>query len=255
MKKYIFATMLLCSLVCLSACTAAADSASLAAAPPKSESNRVDISSSNASPGGIPESATTPTTEAPNLEQPETFINSDLLTLVGTKSSEVKKLYNKKCYARITGMGGAELLYYEPYISFLFMPSADVGSFDSEGVFEASPFSDDLSVMRISLQADFNKEMTTIANQDSLRAIFNTREQITYDLLCKKLGQEPALSYDKNVIYTPIVAFSPNEASDTTYTEGEYRAVFTANGVSLEVAFIPQDNQYVAARATLQKQK
>ncbi|MEG1105037.1 MAG: hypothetical protein RSD78_09375 [Oscillospiraceae bacterium] len=35
----------------------------------------------------------------------------------------------------------------------------------------------------------------------------------------------------------------------------EYRAVFTANGVSLEVAFIPQDNQYVAARATLQKQK
>ena len=255
MKKYIFVTMLLCSLVCLSACTAAGDSASLAAAPPKSESNRVDISLSKASSVRIPESASTSTTQAPNAEQPETFINRDLLTLVEAKSSDVKKLYNKKCYARITGMGGAELLYYEPYISFLCMPSADIGSFDSEGVFEASPFSDDLSVMRISLQSDFNEEMTAIINQDNLRALFNTKEKITYDLLCEKLGQEPALSYDKNVIYTPIVAFSPNEASDITYTEGEYRAAFTANGVNLEVAFIPQNNQYVAVRATLQKQK
>ncbi|MEG1125175.1 MAG: hypothetical protein RSE10_00655 [Oscillospiraceae bacterium] len=63
--------------------------------------------------------------------------------------------------------------------------------------------------------------------------------------------QEPALSYDKNATYTPIVAFSPNEASDTTYTEGEYCAVFTANGVSLEAAFISQDNKYVAARICL----
>ncbi|MEG0395545.1 MAG: hypothetical protein RR576_02320 [Oscillospiraceae bacterium] len=63
--------------------------------------------------------------------------------------------------------------------------------------------------------------------------------------------QEPALSYDKNATYMPIVAFSPNEASDITYTEGKYCAVFTANGVSLEVAFIPQDNQYVAVSFSL----
>lgn len=213
--------------------------------------------------GEAPSASNVSSTESVTSAQPveseieeEMTINTALVQQIGKTNATVKELYpNKECMAEGTGKGNVILIYYEPYIEYSFaLPEVGITNFPEgytgmmeDVYFEENPLSDDIKVMMIFLETEYDPVDNVVTNQDSIRQLFQTDGEITYEKISELLGQAPELA-ESTFWHVTYAQFSPRthgtfEVSD--YKNQRYIGEFFIENVPVEVTFIKNNDKYI----------
>lgn len=179
------------------------------------------------------------------------FVNTQLLLLADGQIYELEALYGENYFIHEVGLMTGALEYYNPYICIYFYPSS---YFNASGLpqneTEQNPFArEDLPITGIYLQAELDFEQGTIINQNSLKQLFNTEEQITYTLLAKQLGQSPALLHNAEGGAVKITEYQISEWAPLG--GGTYNADYIIDGHNISVYYIENSGEYIADAAEI----
>lgn len=248
MRRYVSFIVILAFLVVLAGCTGTSPT-SIQSSEGESSSIKQEEPSGAAAPISPSESIV-----------PE-VVNQELLNLLGKENAQLKEKYEGNCYADVNGMGAAMLEYYEPYLGFVFDPTADPMSDvwngkNEKGECQSNPFADGLTIAKIILQENMEPSTPTVITQNSIHQLFQTEREITYSFLCEELEQEPTLQHVQDVFYTPLKNAEDREKSmnepGKRIEGGVYRAEFVLEAAQIEVSFVKSDEAYIAYYAMLQ---
>lgn len=277
MRKIAIFTLALLLAVQLAACGGGAGglsgdgSSSLSGVPSSAvsggESSSVEESSSTGESSSLADSSSLPpdATDSSGQGAEDSFINTELLALLGDTNAAVKARYSGDCFAGGTGLGAALLAVFTPYTEFLFTNGGEGGAWaedfqtnpyrDDGDIYPENPFVDGLEVLQVRLKAEYDPAANRVTNQDSLRQLLNTDATITYALLAGQLGENPPLEHFENAMY-----WKPGEGlglHDRALGEeipgGHFSAFFDIEGIKTELWFIMDDHtgDYVAYVANI----
>ncbi len=174
------------------------------------------------------------------------FLNTQLLSLVGRPLGALKADYGEDYFFYGVGAMLDALCYYEPYVCFY--SNSIISGMDGS---YPDPLATPAAVIRrIELQGDYDPALGTVIRQTSLRRLFFTEEDITYDLLAAQLGQSPALAHNPGGGYSSIAA---REIPEWQALEGgSYSAAYVLEGRDVSISFVESGGVYLALSVSIE---
>ena len=171
---------------------------------------------------------------------------STVADLVGGTNRQFKELFNGKCTAKISGMGGAMLTDHTTGINVLYQfYSGNVWNTDilPNVIYSENPFVDDVKIYRISLYADYDGN--TITDQSELKLVFETDGTVDSKVINNLLEQSPPLEKYEYPMYV--------SEQNIKVAHDIYTAEYAAMGMKFVVTYFDIDGQMVAHNVLMEK--